>query len=54
VVSLATDEFDLVAEGNARQVTDTPTVMARAADGRPFWLWQRCLPAVSLVDGDPP
>ena len=30
-LSLATDEFDLVAEGNARQVTDTPTVAAMAA-----------------------
>jgi hypothetical protein len=31
VLSLATEEFDLVVEGDARQITDPPTVAAMAA-----------------------
>lgn len=42
MLSVATDEFDLVVEGEAGQVTDPPTVAAMAArwaaEGWPAWV----------------
>jgi hypothetical protein len=37
VLSIATEEFDLVVEGNAHQITDPPTVAAMAALWAPDW-----------------